>query len=221
MVQPKNSIYLCSPKRVEGVNSLPMITFSRLLDSINLEPYDTLLFTSKQALYYTNEISSDWKNKQILAVGAQTAKTAKELGAKDIYYPKEFYGLVLAKDILERFSNAKILYIRPKVVSFDSKSFLSSNNIAIDEAILYETTCVQYKEKKLPKDAIIIFTSPSTIECFFKNFQWQESYRAVVIGKSTLAKLPDGVDAAVAKEPTITSCIKRAHDLENFNKKSP
>ena len=213
VLQQINSIYLCSPKRVEGVNSLPMITFSRLLDSINLEPYDTLLFTSKQALYYIDEISNDWKNKQILAVGVQTAKTAKELGAKDIYHPKEFYGSVLANDIIERFADAKILYIRPKVVSFDSKSFLSSNNIAIEEAILYETTCLKHNEKKLPKDAIIIFTSPSTIECFFKNFQWQESYRAVVIGKSTLTKLPKDVNAVVANEPTINACIERAQNL--------
>ena len=211
--QKSNCIYLCSPKRVEGTTPLPMITFRRTLDDIDLSSYDTLLFTSKQALFFIDEISNNWQSKQILAVGAQTAKTAKELGAQNIYYPKEFYGSILAEDIVKHFAKAKILYVRPKVVSFDSKKFLEKHKIDISEIILYETNCLFYKEKELDDNAIIVFTSPSTIECFFKNFHWKESYKAVVIGKSTLTKLPKNINATVAKEPTIASCIKTAQNL--------
>ena len=190
-----------------------MIEFKLLKKSIELKDVDTLLFTSKQAVVYTDKISKDWKSKKILAVGGATAKMAKELGATDIYYPKEFYGKSLAKDIIENFSDKKLLYIRPKVVAFDSKKFLSSFGIDIKEEIIYETNCIEYKNKTLDKNAIIIFTSPSTIECFFKSFKWQKGYKAVVIGKTTLKNLPQDIDVYVANKPTIDSCIEKALEI--------
>ena len=207
------NIYLCSPKEFEGTISLPMIEFTRLKKSIDLSDVDTILFTSKQAIIYTNEISNDWQNKKILAVGSATAKMAKELGATDIYHPKEFYGEVLANDIVAKFKNSKIVYIRPKVVSFDSKAFLRREGIDIKEEILYETTCKEHSGKVLEDGAVVIFTSPSTIECFFKSFSWDSSYRAVVIGKSTLKNLPQNVTAFVANEATISSCVAKAEEI--------
>ena len=207
------NIYLCSPKEFEGTISLPMIEFTRLKTSIYLSDVDTILFTSKQAIIYLDEISNEWQNKKILAVGSATAKMAKELGATDIYNPKEFYGEVLANDILEKFSDSKIVYIRPKVVSFDSKAFLSDRGIDIKEEILYETTCKEHSGKELEDGAVIIFTSPSTIECFFKSFSWDSSYKAVVIGKTTLKNLPQNVTAYVANEATISSCVAKAQEI--------
>ena len=207
------NIYLCSPKEFKGTISLPMIEFTRLKDSIDLNDVDTILFTSKQAIVYLDEISNDWQNKKILAVGSATAKMAKELGATDIYHPKEFYGEVLANDIVAKFRNSKIVYIRPKVVSFDSKAFLSNKGIYIKEEILYETTCKEHSGKVLEGGAVVIFTSPSTIECFFKSFSWDSSYRAVVIGKSTLKNLPQNVTAFVANEATISSCVSKAQEI--------
>ena len=206
-------IYLCSPKEHKGTISLPMIEFTRLKKSIDLSAVDTILFTSKQAIIYTNEISNDWQNKKILAVGSATAKMAKELGATDIYYPKEFYGEVLAVDIVAKFSSSKIVYIRPKVVFFDSKAFLTKEGIDITDEILYETTCKEHSDKELDHGAIIIFTSPSTIECFFKSFSWESSYKAVVIGNSTLKNLPQNITAFVANEATIASCVAKAQEI--------
>ena len=210
-------IFLCSPKKVEGVKALPMIEFRRLKDNISLKEFDSIIFTSKQAIVFTNEITKEWLDKKILAVGGATAKFAKELGAKDIYNPKEFYGKELAKDIVKNFKNSKILYIRPKAISFDSKSFLEKEGIFIKEEILYETNCKKYSNKQLPKNSIIIFTSPSTIECFFKSFKWDSSFLAVVIGKSTLQKLPKNVTAYVAKRATIDSCVEKAIDIISSN----
>jgi len=215
IVQPitNSSIYLCSPKVFKDTISLPLIEFKRIKESLDLTNYTTLLFTSKQAVVYTNEISDSWKNKKILAVGSATAKIAKELGAIDIYYPKEFYGKELAKDIIDKFNKDKILYIRPKIVAFDSRTFLSKEGIDISEEIIYETNCVEYNNKKLNENAIIIFTSPSTIDCFFKSFKWNSSWRAVVIGKTTLKNLDNNIIAYVADKPRIDSCIKKAYEI--------
>lgn len=217
MKKKKNSIFLCSPKKVEGTNALPMIKFKRLKDSLDLKKYDSLIFTSKQAVIFTDEINKEWKSKKILAVGKATANLAQKLGAKNIYYPKEFYGESLANDIVKNFKNLKMLYLRPKVISFDSKSFLKKNGIDIEEEILYETRCIEYKNKELPKNSIIIFTSPSTIDCFFKSFNWDNSYKAIVIGKSTLNNLPKYIKAYVADEPTIDSCVEKAKEISYLN----
>ena len=210
-----SKIYLCSPKKYDGCEHLPMIEFKRVVNTLDLDEFDAIIFTSKQAIVYANEINSSWKSKKILAVGKATAKIARELGAKDVYNPKEFYGKELAKDIISYFANLKIVYLRPKVVAFDSVEFLKKAGIDAKEQIIYETNCVEYKNYRLSDDAIIVFTSPSTIDCFFKSFEWKSSYKAVVIGKSTLKTLPNNINAYIADVPTIDACIKKAQSL-NF-----
>ena len=56
----------------------------------------------------------------------------------------------------------------------------------------------------------------STIHCFLKNFKWEDSYVAVVIGKATKVHLPVNANYAVADEPMIVSCIKKAKEIENY-----
>ena len=211
-----SKIYLCSPKKFSNTLSLPTIEFNLLVNELDLDSFDTILFTSKQAILYTDRLNSSWKSKKILAVGEATKNFAKELGAKDIYHPKEYYGKVLANDILQHFKDRKIVYIRPKVISFDSKAFLKSFGIDIAEKIIYETRCKEYKNRELEKNSIIIFTSPSTIKCFFNSFSWDESFRAVVIGKSTLQNLPKNIKAYIANKPTIAACVEKAKEIANF-----
>ena len=207
-------IYLCSPKSFEGVESLPMIKFQRVANSLELERFDTLLFSSKQAVVFTNELNPKWKEKFIIAVGPATKQKALELGAKNIYYPKEFYGKNLAQDIIAKFKDKIILYPRPNVISFDHKTYLAQYGINIEEKIIYQTTCQKHPNKTLEPNSIIIFTSPSTIECFFKNFKWHTSFQAIVIGKTTLKNLPKEVEKVfVAKEPTIAACVARAKEV--------
>ena len=131
-----------------------------------------------------------------------------------MYHPQDFYGKALSADIASFFKDKKLLYLRPKEVSFDSRSFLEKEGIDLEEQIIYETSCISYAEEKIPeKGAVIIFTSPSTIHCFLKNFSWHESYTAVVIGKATLEHLPQNAAYAVANEPLIDACIKKAHEI--------
>ncbi len=207
-------IYLLSPLKKEGTVSLPMISFSLTTNRIDFSCSDTLLFTSKQAVISANSIDERWKNYPSIAIGNATKKQIEALGGNVIYTPKAFYGEVLAKDILNNFADKKLLYLRPKEVSFDSKSYLKNNGIALQEQIIYETSCLKYKLKDKPKEgAIIIFTSPSTIKCFFENFEWEESYIAVLIGNATKKHLPSYCNFVVADEPLIDACVKRAKGL--------
>ncbi len=210
----KRVIYLLSPTAREGTVSLPMITFSMTAKSIDFSKSDTLLFTSKQAVITANNIDEKWKSYPCIAIGPATKKQIESLGGNVIYFPKEFYGKSLSRDIASFFKDRKLLYLRPKEVSFDSKSFLEKEGIKLEEQVIYETSCLQYTLEDIPqKDAIIIFTSPSTIHCFLKNFDWDESYTAVVIGKATKVHLPKNANFVVADEPLISSCIEKARTL--------
>jgi uroporphyrinogen-III synthase len=172
------------------------------------------MFTSKQAVKSAEALNSEWKKYPCLAIGSATAKEIESLGGKVDYQPKSFYGKTLSQDIIAKFKDKKILYLRPKEVSFDSKSFLAHAGIELDEQILYETSCIRYDKKEKPgKNAIIIFTSPSTIHCFLKNFEWDKSYTAVVIGEATKVHLPTDAHYEVSDKPLIEDCIAKAKEI--------
>jgi len=210
----QRAIYLLSPTSRAGTIPMPMIRFSTIAESLELERCDTLMFTSKQAVVTAERIDARWKEYPCIAIGAATKKQIEDLGGEVIYHPKSYYGEVLSQDIVTHFSWKKILYLRPKEVSFNSKAFLKKAGIDLQEQIIYETGCVTYEGNEKPvENAIIIFTSPSTIHCFLKNFDWDESYTAVVIGNATKVHLPPDTRYVVAEEPLIASCIEKAKSL--------
>ena len=210
------AIYLLSPTPKEGTIALPMIDFAITAESIDFSHIDTLIFTSKQAVITADTIDLSWKNYPCIAIGPATKKQIEDLGGKVIYYPKSFYGETLNYEISQFFRDKKLLYLRPKEVSFDSKGFLEKEGILLQEQIIYETSCLKYSSEDKPlKNAIIIFTSPSTIHCFLKNFEWDKSYTAVVIGKATKVHLPVDAEYVVADEPLIKACIVKAKEIAN------
>lgn len=207
-------IYLLSPLTKEGCVHLPMIDFVLLDMTLDLSGCDTLMFTSKQAVKSAEVLNPKWKDLPCLAIGSATAKEIESLGGKVIYQPKSFYGETLSQDIITMFQDKKILYLRPKEVSFDSKHFLAKAGILLQEKIIYKTSCITYAAKNKPvQNAIIIFTAPSTIHCFLKNFAWDESYTAVVIGEATKEHLPENARYEVADTPLIDSCIIKARQV--------
>lgn len=210
----KPTIYLLSPMSKEGTVSLPMITFTILAEKIEFGECDTLMFTSKQAVISADAIDPDWKKYPCIAVGSATKHQIEALGGKVVYQPASFYGEVLSQDITAFFRDKKLLYLRPQTVSFDAKAFLQKEGITLKEQIIYETSCIHYDKEDAPEEgAVIIFTSPSTIHCFLKNFEWDVSYQAVVIGESTKSHLLPYMKYAVADRPLIDACIQKAKSL--------
>ncbi|MEY3091042.1 MAG: hypothetical protein RL113_1358 [Pseudomonadota bacterium] len=209
-----SKIYLLSSSFKEGVVHLPMIEFSLVKTMIDFSQCDLLMFTSKQAVKSAELLDPDWKKKPCLAIGDATAKEIVTLGGEVVYQSEESYGKALSNAIKQKFSDQKILYLRPKEVSFDAKDFLAQRGITLEEAVIYETSCIRYaKEKQPPPKSFIIFTSPSTVHCFLKNFEWDESYTAVVIGDVTGKHLPEHISYKVADKQTIDACIEKAGEI--------
>ena len=215
--ETKRSVYLLSPSPREGVNHLPMITFYTVAEEIDFLGCDTLMFSSKQAVKSAEMIDPAWKTYPCIAIGGATKKQIEMLGGHVIYYPKHFYADTLAEDIARLFAKRKLLYLRPKMISFDSKGFLATKGIVLQEQVIYETSCIAYRPEDAPrKAAIIIFTSPSSIRCFLENFIWEESYTAIVIGHATQVHLPQGADFSVADTPLIDACIAKAKEVQSY-----
>ncbi len=207
-------IYLLSPVRHEAAVSLPMITFRLLPQTIDVSGYDLLLFTSKQAVKSLHQLQPKWVEIPALSIGEATSRVIEELGGRVVLESQQADAKSFAETISQNYSRQKILYVRPQKVSFEIASYLLQQGMKLDEKIVYQTECVSYApSQRPPKGAVIIFTSPSTITCFLQNFAWDESYKAVVIGKTTQKALPSYICAKVAKVPQIEASVAKAKEI--------
>lgn len=211
------NIYVLNSKKYNGAKNLPVITTKILKSNIDLSGYDGIIFTSKNAVKMAEILDKSWKNLEIYSIGVGTSEAIKEFGAKITYQAKSSYGDDFARELKGRVQGKKLLYLRPKVVISKVTEIIKSGGIEIDEKIIYETICENCKKLAKPtKKSVIIFSSPSTIECFFNCFEWCESYKAVVIGKNTASFMPKNIGFSLAKEQNIPSCIELGEILSDF-----
>jgi len=203
-------IYLLNNQKYDGVENLPVIKINYLTPEINFKNIDYLLFTSKNGVIALDKINDKWKNIPAITIGKATTKMVNKLGGKVIYTAKNSYGDELAKEIISNFKASNILFLKAKVVLSDIVDILKKNNFNVIEKIVYETTCNEV-DKKLEKNSVFIFTSPSTIKCFFSKYKWDKSFKAVAIGKKTASYFPEEI--VVSDIQTIENCIKIAKNM--------
>jgi len=209
--------YLLSPTKYDGVRNLSMIEFETVATKINFENIDLLLFTSKQAVITVDSINKEWRKIPSIAIGSGMRDGIVSAGGNAIFTSSKFYGNDLAQEIIENFSGRRILYLRPKIVLSNITEILLSANIDIKEQIIYKTICKKHNmSQKPPLNSIIIATSPSTLNCFMQNFGWEESYFGVAIGKTTAKAFSGGMNFVISDMPTISSCVKKANELEKI-----
>ncbi|MEA1918663.1 MAG: uroporphyrinogen-III synthase [Campylobacterota bacterium] len=209
----KKSIYLFSKTPCEGVVHIPILAIEFLHVSLELSQYDALVITSKQALFALEKYNPRWKNIPIIAISKPTADKAQSMGAK-LLHVGEGYGKDLCKIIQAHFSHLKLCYARAETIVTDFASQLREEGVAIDDPIVYKTTCNDdLAPLKIEDNAVLIFTSPSSIKCFLKQNSFKESNTIVVIGTTTQKALPLHVKSLIAMKPTVEECIKRAQSL--------
>lgn len=209
----QKDIYLLSNTKQENINNLPIIEIKYLDFNIDLSSYDILLFTSKNSVTAIDKQHQKWKEIPSFAISAPTAKKIKELNGKLVYTGEAKSGDSFAYEIAEQLKGKKVLYIRAKKVVSKLRDILKNSGVELDEIIAYETVCKEYKEKTFKNNSIFIFTSPSTIDCFFKSFKWDSSFKAVAIGETTADALPKDIEFYIAKDTSIQSCIDTANSL--------
>ncbi|BCD67675.1 uroporphyrinogen-III synthase [Nitratiruptor sp. YY09-18] len=209
-----DNIYILSQSNVEGAKRLPLIRQKFFSPSISLDKYDYLIFTSKNSVKALEQIDPSWKKIPAFAIGKATAKMIENFGGKVINSDYAFYGQDFAMQI-EQYTKEgrRLLFPRAKVVVTPLGEILRKRGMEVDEVIVYETLCSECKElEPPPKDAHIIFSSPSTIQCFFRCFSWDPSYKAYAIGKKSAQVLPKDVPYTLFEGKSlqeIIDCIRK------------
>lgn len=207
-------IYVLSDKQVKYAKSLPVIETQMIEGKVDLSSYDALVFSSKNGVKYIDRLAPEWKKIPAYAISAQTAKAIKKLGGKVAFVGKEKHGDEFAYELLTLLSGKKTAYIGAQNIISNFIKILKENAIECDHIPVYHTVCREYEKKTtLPKGSVVIFSSPSTIECFFKNVEWDESFTAISIGNTTAKYFPDFIQPVIAENTSLESCVYKALSL--------
>ncbi len=205
----KPPIYLFSLSSVSGVNSIKSLDITFFDKNIDFNAYDYLIITSKQVSEYFKHFHIT-PPLPALAISKASAKSYEVLGGKVLEVGKG-YGDTLESVVKKYPKSTKWLYLRAEVIASDFTQKLREDGFLVDEEIIYKSECSQtILNASIPKEATLIFTSPSSIECFLQKHTILPSHKVIVIGKTTAKALPFGVEYLLAPTPTIKSCLEIA-----------
>ncbi len=209
------NIYTLNDKKTKMAKNIPLYKITYVANDINFSKYDAMIFTSQNAVLAVNSFSNEWKKIPAYTIAAQTAKTVKKLGGNLKFVSFTKHGNEFADELIQELQGKKVLYLRGKKVVTNLIEILEDAKIDCEHIICYENSCNEnIKAKELPKNAYIIFSSPSTIHCFFKKFSWKESYTAISIGHTTAKYFPPNIQPYIADTTSIESCINKAIEIE-------
>lgn len=206
-----SKIFLTNNDKIyEGVVNLPLLNIRFLDINIDLSNYDALIFTSKNSAKALELSSLNWKQIPSYCISEPTAKYLKSINSNIAYIGDDGHGNEFAKQLIPLLKGKKALYLRAKEVVSDLESILKTNNIDITSLVVYETTCSDLKSISIENDSTIIFTSPSSIKCFLNNFDWNDNFKAICIGKTTAKYMPKNINFQIPEKTSIEACINLA-----------
>jgi uroporphyrinogen-III synthase len=209
----KTPIYLFSKTSHPDVIHVPVLNTLFLQPAINFDDYDAIVLTSKQAVTALEKISPKWREIPALSIASKTEEMVRSAGGR-LLDRANGYGDSLDDIIVRKYSSLRWLYPRPKVVASNFKERVKERGIVMDDVIVYETSCNQEcRDITLPDDAILIFTSPFTIECFLEFYEFKASYQVVAIGTTTAKALPEEVIYLMPDTPNVDACVALAEQL--------
>ncbi|MBU3014811.1 uroporphyrinogen-III synthase [Poseidonibacter lekithochrous] len=209
-----SKIYLLNNLKYEGIENLEVFGIENIESDIDLSKYDALVFTSKNAVYSIDSFNKEWKKIPAYSIAEKTSNVIIEHNGNLVFTGLSSHGNEFAEELSHVLKNKKVLYIKALKTVSNIVGILKENSIDLDELIAYKTSCLETK-KILENNSIFIFTSPSSVECFFKNYKWDDSYKAIVIGKTTADYLPKNINYIVSNKTSIDECIKLAKQLLN------
>jgi uroporphyrinogen-III synthase len=187
------------------INSLK-ITFFK--PEIDFQKYDYLIATSKQVSKALEAYEKkEYIEKEILCISKQSANSLKALGCK-ILNIGGGYGDDLSGIIEQYPKEKKWLYLRAEEIASSFREKCLQKGYNIDEKVVYKSSCSnEIQNLSIPKDATLIFTSPSSVKCFLQTNSFTKNHKIIVIGKTTAKALDPKLDYMVSSETTIKSCL--------------
>lgn len=204
-------IYLFSTTSHEDAISINSLDITFFKQDIDFSVYDYLIITSKQAVNTLKQYNKDdYIDKKALCVSDASAKHYRSLGGT-ILESSFGYGDDL-KDIIKKYpQDTRWLYIHAKVTASDFSKELIKDGFNIQSVVGYESVCSkEILDFRDPGNSVLIFTSPSSVECYLKNNTIKKDNIVIVIGKTTAKALPTGIKYKVSELRSIDSCIELA-----------
>lgn len=205
-------IYLLNEQKHEDVENLEVFQIEYIKSDVDLKKYDALVFTSKNGVKAINSFNQDWKNIPSYAIAQKTANTIIKLGGVVEFIGNSGHGNDFAHELKNVLKDKKVLYVKALKTVSNLPNILKENGVFLDEIIAYKTSCKK-SNIILEENSIFIFTSPSSVECFFKQYSWKNSYKAIVIGKTTAEFLPSNINYEISSQTSVEECIKLAKQL--------
>ena len=210
----QQNIFVLNNQKVQYAQNLPLFEIKHLNCDIDLLQYEALVFTSKNAVEALESNHLKWKNIPAYAISEQTGKLIKDLSGYLVFTSKEKHGDQFALEIAPLLKNKKVLYVRGNKTVSNLTDILQQHHVMCEEQIVYTNEFKLFKTKKsLPQNSKIIFSSPSTIEYFLKNFIWDKSFTAIAIGHTTAKFFPKDITPVIADNTSLKACVKKALEL--------
>lgn len=208
-------IYLFATSKHPDAISAQSLQVRFLKPQINFSDYDYLIVTSKQTIKALEQYKREnFINIPALCVSKKTADAYKGFGGKILSFG-DGYGDNLVKHIEEKSKEKRWLYLRAESIVSDFVARCRADGYDIDEEILYVSECSnEGMEIEVKENPILIFTSPSSIECFLKTHTIEADAKVVVIGETTAKALPDAIEYKISEKTSIDSCIEMALTLQ-------
>ena len=208
MSKPIYLFSISSHPNAVSVNSLAITFFKPQID---FSKYDYLIITSKQTCEALKQYETrDYIDKKALCVSVASATSLESLGGTVLDIGGG-YGDNLVDKIKSYPKDIKWLYLRAKVVASDFVEVCKNDGYDIDEVIVYESDCSQeILDVEVEDKSILIFTSPSSLNCFLKTHEISHKSKVIVIGKTTAKAIPKDIKFTLSKETTIESCMEIA-----------
>ena len=193
-----------------SINSLDITFFKPDIDFSN---YDALIITSKQASKALQQYKKEeYAHLPALCVSVQSAKSYEDLGG-EVLDIGGGYGDNLVDKINSYPKTKRWLYLRAKTVASDFVKLCQNDGYSIDEVVVYESDCSQaIQNVAVDANAILIFTSPSSVKCYLKEHAFSKNQNIIVIGKTTAKALPKDINYTLSDKTSIDSCIAIAKE---------
>lgn len=210
-------IYLISntPFDDESVEKISLCDIKFNKFNIDLSEFDALIVTSKNGINSLKFNSITLADILVFAIGKATALSCKEFGFTQIYEAQNSHGSEFGAEILEKLYGKRILFIKAKETISNLDIYFNQNGIDISVIDGYENLILKKDISSKPKsNSILIFTSPINVRAFIQNLGWDDSYKAVAIGKATAQALNPYTDPIISKSQTIKDCVELAKSLK-------
>ena len=205
----QKNIYLFSTSSHPDAIHINSLDIKLLHPKINFSQYDYFIITSKQAVNALAQYEQkEFLQTKALCISQQSAKSFQTLGGTVLEIGSG-YGDTLT-EIIEKYpKTTRWLYLRAKVVASNAVQTCQTHGYTIDESIVYESDCSkEIQNVQTTQNAVLIFTSPSSVVCFLKNNSIEDNHEVIVIGKTTAKALPKSIKYQISQETTIMSCLE-------------